>query len=118
MSDKQTSTLQSYMDSASGAAQSILGSVTGSNADKQAGQQKQDKASLENDASHATAKVPGFSASSSGAITQDDPDRQKGAWNQTVGSGKEFVGGIIGSEVSNSESIKNEICSNLCLDSH
>jgi hypothetical protein len=34
MSDKNTSTLQSYIDSAAGAAQSVLGSVTGSTADK------------------------------------------------------------------------------------
>ena len=34
MSDKNTSTLQSYIDSASGAAQSALGSLIGSNADK------------------------------------------------------------------------------------
>jgi hypothetical protein len=34
MSDKNTSTLQSYIDSASGAAQSALGSLVGSNADK------------------------------------------------------------------------------------
>lgn len=34
MSDKETSTLQSYVDSAVGAAQSALGSITGSSADK------------------------------------------------------------------------------------
>jgi uncharacterized protein YjbJ (UPF0337 family) len=100
MSDKNTSTLQSYIDSASGAVQTVLGNITGSNADKNAGEIKQDKAALENDASHATVKVPGFSASSSGAITKDDPNRQEGAWNQTIGSGKEFVGGIVGAEVS------------------
>ncbi|KAI9644188.1 hypothetical protein NHQ30_007542 [Ciborinia camelliae] len=98
MSDKNTSTLQSYIDSASGAAQSALGSITGSTADKQAGAQKSDKASLEHDASHAGVSLGGFSASSSGAVTQNDPARQEGSWNQTVGSGKEFLGGIIGSE--------------------
>jgi len=98
MSDKNTSTLQSYIDSATGAAQSVLGAVTGSTADQQAGENKQDKAQLENDASHATAKVPGYSASSSGAITKDDPNRQEGSWNQTIGSGKEFIGGLVGSE--------------------
>ncbi|KAI9742176.1 MAG: hypothetical protein M1818_004076 [Claussenomyces sp. TS43310] len=98
MSDKNTSTLQSVLDSASGTAQSVLGSITGSTADKNEGQAKQDKASLENDASHATIKLPGVSASSSGAITKDDPQRQQGSWNQTVGAGKEFVGGLVGSE--------------------
>jgi len=98
MSDKDTSTLQSYIDSASGAAQSVLGSLTGSTADKNAGAQKQDIAQAENDASHATAKLGSYSASSSGAVTKDDPNRQEGSWNQTIGSGKEFIGGLVGSE--------------------
>lgn len=34
MSDKNTSTLQSYVDSATGAVQSALGSITGSAPDK------------------------------------------------------------------------------------
>lgn len=34
MSDKDTSTLQSYIDSATGAVQSAIGSITGSNADQ------------------------------------------------------------------------------------
>ncbi len=100
MSNKDTSTLQSYIDSASGAVQSALGSLTGSNADQQQGEAKKDKAQLENDASHATAKVGPYSASGSGAITKDDPNRQEGSWNQTIGSGKEFVGGLVGAEVS------------------
>jgi len=98
MSDKETSTLQSYVDSASGTIQSALGSVTGSAGDKNAGEAKKDKAELENDASHATAKLGGYSASSSGAITKDDPNRQEGSWNQTIGSGKEMLGGLVGSE--------------------
>jgi uncharacterized protein YjbJ (UPF0337 family) len=100
MSDKNTSTLQSYVDSASGYVQSAIGSISGSTADQNEGQAKQQKAELENEASHATAKVGGFSASSSGAITKDDPNRQAGSWNQTIGSAKEAVGGLIGSEVS------------------
>jgi uncharacterized protein YjbJ (UPF0337 family) len=73
MSDKNTSTLQSYIDSASGAAQTLLGNITGSNADQREGQTKQDKAQLENDASHAGASFAGYSASSSGAVTKNDP---------------------------------------------
>ena len=99
MSDKNTSTLQSYIDSATGAAQSVLGSITGSTTDQQAGQNKQDKARLENDASHAAVSGLGFSASSSGAVTKNDPNRQEGSWNQTIGSGKEMVGNLVGSEV-------------------
>lgn len=64
-----------------------------------AGEAKKTKAELENDASHATVKLPGISASSSGAVTKDDPNRQEGAWNQTVGSAKEALGGLVGSEV-------------------
>lgn len=97
MSDKETSTIQSYIDSASGAVQSTLGNLTGSTADKNAGQAKQDKAEFENDASHATLKGPGFTATADG-VAKDDPRRQEGAWNQTVGAGKEAIGGLIGSE--------------------
>ncbi|KAH8687436.1 hypothetical protein BGZ60DRAFT_465765 [Tricladium varicosporioides] len=98
MSDKNTSTFQSYVDSAAGTVQSVVGSVMGSNGDKNAGEAKKNKAQLEHDASHAAVKVGPFSASSSGAVTKDDPNRQEGAWNQTVGSAKETVGGLIGSE--------------------
>lgn len=31
-------------------------------------------------------------------MTKDDPDRTTGSWNQTVGSAKETVGGLVGSE--------------------
>jgi len=98
MSDKGTSTLQSYIDSATGAVQSALGGLTGSNADQTAGQNKQDKAQVEHEASQTAAKVGPYTASSSGAVTKDDPNRSAGAWNQTVGSGKEFIGGLVGSE--------------------
>lgn len=99
MSDSNTSTLQSYIDSASGTVQSIVGSLTGSTADAKAGEAKQDKGQVEHDASHATLKGPGFTATADG-VSKDDPNRQAGAWNQTVGAGKEAVGGLFGSEVS------------------
>jgi len=98
MSDKNTSTLQSYIDSATGAVQSTFGNVTGNASDQHAGSVKQDKAQLEKDASHATAKLGNISASSLGAITKDDPNRSEGSWNQTVGSAKSAVGGLVGSE--------------------
>jgi len=98
MSDKNTSTLQSYVDSATGAVQSALGSLTGSTADQNAGEAKKNKGELENDASHAAVKVGNLSASSSGAVTKDDPNRSEGSWNQTIGSAKEAVGGFVGSE--------------------
>jgi uncharacterized protein YjbJ (UPF0337 family) len=97
MSDNNTSTIQSYIDSATGTVQSALGTLTGSTSSTNAGQVKQDKATLESAASHATLKGPGFTATADG-ISRDDPDRQKGSWNQTIGAGKEAVGGLIGSE--------------------
>jgi uncharacterized protein YjbJ (UPF0337 family) len=66
---------------------------------KNAGEAKKNKGQLENDASHATAKLGNYSVSSSGAITKDDPNRSEGSWNQTIGSAKETVGGLIDSEV-------------------
>ncbi|KAH8796493.1 hypothetical protein BGZ57DRAFT_9210 [Hyaloscypha finlandica] len=98
MSDKNTSTVQSYIDSATGAVQSAIGSLTGSTSDQNAGEAKKSKAELENDASHAAVNFGGYSASSSGAITKDDPNRSNGSWNQTIGSAKEAVGGLVGSE--------------------
>lgn len=41
--------------------------------------------------------VGGFSVSASG-VTKNDPNRQEGSWNQTVGSGKEMVGNLVGAE--------------------
>lgn len=64
------------------------------------GQAKQNKADKEYDASQATAKLPGATASSAGEITKDNPDRTSGAYKQTVGSAKETVGGLVGAEVS------------------
>ncbi|KAH8880016.1 hypothetical protein GQ53DRAFT_18602 [Thozetella sp. PMI_491] len=96
--NNNTSTLQSYIDSATGTIQSAVGSLLGSKGDQVEGEAKKDKAQVEHEASHATAKLPGISASSSGAVTKDDPDRAAGSWNQTVGSAKEFAGGLIGSE--------------------
>ncbi|KAF1821126.1 uncharacterized protein K489DRAFT_382165 [Dissoconium aciculare CBS 342.82] len=95
MTDKNTSTLQSYVDSATGAAQSLLGSLTGSQADKVEGDQKQDVAKAKDDVSHAGASVGGYSVSASG-VAENHPDRQAGSWNQTIGAGKEFVGGTLG----------------------
>lgn len=95
-----TSTVKAAYDAVTGAAQNAFGAITGSTGDEAQGKAKQDQARAEHEASHATLKGPGFTASSSGAVTKDDPDRGAGSWNQTVGSAKEAVGGVIGSEVS------------------
>ncbi|GAB1313866.1 hypothetical protein MFIFM68171_04076 [Madurella fahalii] len=92
------STLKSYVDSAAGATQNFVGNIIGSRGDEVEGKAKQDKARAEYDASHATVKLPGMSASSSGAVAKDDPDRTTGSWNQTAGAAKEFVGGLVGNE--------------------
>ncbi|CAK1355648.1 hypothetical protein CB0940_00647 [Cercospora beticola] len=97
MSDQNTSTLQSAYEKVTGAAQSALGSLTGSTADKAQGEQKKDVADARHEASKAGATVAGHSVSASG-VTPNDPNRQQGSWNQTIGSGKEFVGGALGLE--------------------
>ncbi|GAB7350331.1 hypothetical protein MBLNU459_g0963t1 [Dothideomycetes sp. NU459] len=97
MSDKETSTLQSYIDKASGTAQSALGSLIGSSADKSQGEQKKTEAEVKNDISHAGGNVGGYSVSASG-VAKNDPNRSEGSWNQTVGAGKETIGGLLGAE--------------------
>ena len=117
-----TSTLQSYIDSvstalttlynaqtlttinrqASGIAQSALGSLTGNTADKVEADKKKSQADAEHAASKAGTSVGGVSISSSG-VAANDPERQKGSWDQTIGSAKETVGGLIGNQ-----SLKNE----------
>jgi len=129
--NNNTSTLQSYVDSATGYVQSGIAAVTGSAGDKvcsseppeealvclqhsdfllerftatanktlQANaQQSKDKAAAEKDLSHATAKAGPFTLSSSGAPAQDNADRTQGQWDQTVGSAKETVGGLLGND--------------------
>lgn len=112
----QTSTLQGYVDQATGAAQSVLGSLTGSTADKVRhplpptppllyltptqvqGENKKDVAHAEKDLSRTTAKAGPFSVSSSGGVAKDDHDRTAGSWNQNVGAAKEALGGFVGAE--------------------
>lgn len=93
------STLQSYVDSATGAVQSAIGGLTGNSGQEKQGEVAQDQAKKEHEASQASAKIGGYSVSSSGGIAKDDPNRAQGSWDQTVGSAKEAVGGLIGNEV-------------------
>jgi uncharacterized protein YjbJ (UPF0337 family) len=96
---ENSSTLKSYIDSATGAAQNALGNLTGNTGDQAQGEARKDKAEAEHDLSHATAKVPGGAVSGSGAFSKDDPNRTEGSYNQTMGSAKETLGGLIGNEV-------------------
>ncbi|ORY13210.1 hypothetical protein BCR34DRAFT_481529 [Clohesyomyces aquaticus] len=102
----QTSTLQSYVDSATATVQSAIGSITGNPADKQQASDKKVVADAEHDLSHSAAKVGPFTASPSGGIAKDDPNRSAGAWNQNVGALKESVGGFVGAEGLKQEGVR------------
>lgn len=100
MSDSnQPSTIQSYVDTATGKAQAALGNLTGNSGDQAKGEVRESKGQAEYDASHLTAKLPGGTVSGSGAAVADNTDRTQGSWNQTIGSTKEAIGGFIGNEV-------------------
>ncbi|KAF2470046.1 uncharacterized protein BDR25DRAFT_226729 [Lindgomyces ingoldianus] len=102
----QTSTLQSYVDSATGAVQSAIGSITGNPADKKQAEDKKLTGDVERDLSHSAAKAGPFTVSPSGGIAKDDPNRTAGSWNKTVGSAKEAVGGLLGAEGLKQEGIR------------
>ncbi|UPX17255.1 uncharacterized protein EKO05_0007621 [Ascochyta rabiei] len=102
----QTSSAQSYLDQAAGAVQSALGSLTGSTADKAQGENRKTQAAAEKDLSHATAKAGPFTATASGGVAKDDPNRSAGSWNQNVGALKESVGGFVGAEGLKQEGIR------------
>ncbi|KAJ5588063.1 hypothetical protein N7537_010741 [Penicillium hordei] len=119
MSDNtgNASTGQSYIDQATGLAQRAMGTVTGdsstqvsihsspptpyhnTNASQTKGERKQEESQAKKDASHTTAKLGPFTADpNTGAVAKDDPKRDTGSWDQTVGSAKESVGNLIGNE--------------------
>jgi len=52
-------------------------------------QNRKAEAQAKDDASHATLKLPGMTATASG-VTADDTRRSEGSWNQTIGSGMRF----------------------------
>lgn len=98
MTDKTNSTAQSYIDSATGAIQSGIASLTGSAGDQANANQSKAKAEAEHDLSHAAAKAGPYTISSTGAPAKDNSDRTQGQWNQTMGSVKEATGNLFGSE--------------------
>jgi len=94
-----SSTVKSYIDQATGAAQSAFGSVTGSYYDKNEGETTKQQGEAEHTASHITAKFGPYSADpNTGATAKDDPDRSTGSWDQTIGSAKESLGNLVGNE--------------------
>jgi len=103
MSDNNASTLGGIINSATGAVQSAIGQLTGSGKDFQDGEAKRDIGESQKEASHATAKLGPVTATGEGGAHVDNADRQQGSWDQTLGSGKQFVGGLVGSESLKSE---------------
>lgn len=65
---------------------------------KAKGEQRQNHAEGEKLASDAAVKAGPYTLSSTGAVAKDSSDRTDGSWNQTVGSAKEALGGLIGNE--------------------
>ncbi|KAJ5561266.1 hypothetical protein N7535_004267 [Penicillium sp. DV-2018c] len=101
MSDgnNNASTGQSYLDQATGLAQRAMGAVTGDSSTQLKGEVKQDKGETKHEASHTTAKLGNITADpNTGAVAKDDPKRDTGSWDQTVGSAKESLGNMIGNE--------------------
>jgi len=93
----QPSTIKSYVDSASATIQNAVGSLTGNPVDKQVAADRHVDAQAERDASRAGAKVGPLTFSTAG-VTTDNQDRTGGKKDQMLGSGKEFMGNMTGSE--------------------
>lgn len=58
---------------------------------------KHDEAKAKDEISHAGTSIGGFSIGSTG-VAANDPQRSEGSWNQTIGSAKEAVGGLVGAD--------------------
>ncbi|KAJ5220246.1 hypothetical protein N7468_009450 [Penicillium chermesinum] len=99
MSDGNSSTLGSYVNAATGAAQRAVGAITGDSSTQAKGDLAQEQAKSQNEASHTTAKLGPVTADpNTGAVARDDPKRDTGSWDQTVGSVKEAAGNLTGIE--------------------
>ncbi|KAJ5626931.1 hypothetical protein N7528_004358 [Penicillium herquei] len=99
MSDGNSSTLGSYINQATGAAQRAMGSLTGDSSTQNKGEAAQEQAKVQDENSHTTAKLGPISADpNTGATATDNTQRSTGSWDQTVGSAKESLGNMIGNE--------------------
>jgi len=99
MSDGNSSTLGSYVNAATGAAQRAVGSITGDSSAQNKGEVAKEQSEVQHENSHTTAKLGPVSADpNTGATATDDPNRSTGSWDQTVGSAKESLGNMIGNE--------------------
>jgi uncharacterized protein YjbJ (UPF0337 family) len=61
---------------------------------------------VEHDLSHSAAKAGPFTATPAGGLAKDDSNRSAGSWNQTVGSGKEALGNLVGADGLKQEGIR------------
>jgi len=93
-----SSSLKSYADSATGAIQSAIGGLTGNTADQTKGETRKSTAATERDLSHSVGKVGPIAATPQGGVATDSSDRTEGSWNQTIGSAKESLGGLVGAD--------------------
>ncbi|KAJ5297217.1 uncharacterized protein N7443_008110 [Penicillium atrosanguineum] len=94
-----SSTLGSYVNAATGAAQRAFGAVTGDSSSQNQGEAAQAKAHVQDHNSHTTAKLGPITADpNTGAAVKDNEKRSDGSWDQTIGSTKEAVGNMIGND--------------------
>ncbi|EKV16099.1 Mismatched base pair and cruciform DNA recognition protein, putative [Penicillium digitatum PHI26] len=101
MSDNtgNVSTAQSYLNQATGLAQRTMGAVTGDSSTQAKGELKHEEGQAKKEASHKNAKLGSVTADpNTGAVAKDNPTRDTGSWDQTVGSAKESLGNLIGNE--------------------
>ncbi|KAK6513311.1 hypothetical protein TWF281_004948 [Arthrobotrys megalospora] len=96
--NNQSSSLGSALQGVTGAVQRGIGQLTGSTKDVQDGTARKTAAEEQNERSHTAAKFGPVTATAEGGAHVDNKDRQQGSWDQTIGSGKQFVGGLIGNE--------------------
>ncbi|KAJ6112233.1 hypothetical protein N7523_008294 [Penicillium sp. IBT 18751x] len=97
--NSNSSTLGSYVNAATGAAQRAFGAVTGDSSYQNKGEAAQAKAQAQDVNSHTTAKLGPFTADpNTGAAAKDNEKRSDGSWDQTIGSTKEAIGNMIGNE--------------------
>ena len=62
------------------------------------GEATKDQAAAEKEASNTIGKLGPYTVTGSGGVAHDDPRRQEGSYNQTMGSAKETVGNMLGAE--------------------
>ncbi len=72
--------------------------VSTSNVSQAKGDATKDQAAAEKEASNTIGKLGPYTVTGSGGIAHDDPRRQEGSYNQTMGSAKEMVGNMLGAD--------------------